>query len=299
MPLPLHGILVCDKPRGPSSHDLVARVRRLLGTRRVGHAGTLDPAAEGVLLIAVGRATKLIESLQAGRKEYAARLVLGQVSTSGDLEGPLLASPEHTAPDAAEIRAALDSFRGEIEQVPPAHSAIKVAGQPLYRSARRGEVVTVPSRRVTIYGLNLLDYHYPELDIVVECSSGTYIRTLASDLGAALGTGAYLHALVRTCVGRFGLAEAWTLDELERRLSPASFSGMALHPDDALPERQTLLLDSAQTGAWYDGRPVRRTGTAGTAARCGSFNAGGRWLGVGALDSTADQWLPRLVVGSS
>ena len=295
----LHGILVCDKPRGPSSHDMVARVRRLLGTRRVGHAGTLDPAAEGVLLIAVGRATQLMGSLQAGDKEYAARVVLGRVAASGDLEGPLLASPEHQPPTGSEIAAALAGFRGEIEQVPPAHSAIKVGGQPLYRSARRGVAVNVPPRRVTIHDLRLLDYRYPELDILVECSSGTYIRTLAADLGAALGAGGYLHALLRTRVGRFGIADAWRLDELERRLSPATFSQMALHPDEALAERQTLLLDSTQSRAWYDGRPVRRTGMGRTASRCGSLGADGRWLGVGALDSTADQWLPRLVVGSS
>ena len=181
----------------------------------------------------------------------------------------------------------------------PWRRAFKVGGQPLYRSARRGVAVNVPPRRVTIYDLRLLDYRYPELDILVECSSGTYIRTLAADLGAALGAGGYLHALLRTRVGRFGIADAWRLDELERRLSPATFSQMALHPDEALAERQTLLLDSTQSRAWYDGRPVRRTGMGRTASRCGSLGADGRWLGVGALDSTADQWLPRLVVGSS
>lgn len=293
----LHGLLVVDKPRGLSSHDVVARVRRLVRTRRAGHAGTLDPAAEGVLVIAVGRATKLLTSLTSSHKEYAAHIVLGAGSHSGDIEGPvLLDGPSIEAPSRHEIERALARFLGEIEQIPPAHSAIKVGGEPLYRSARRGKSTEVPSRRVQISSLEIISYQFPDLFIMIECGAGTYVRALARDIGDVLGTQAYLHYLLRTRTGSFSLDQAWPLDLLERELRPESFNLFALNPSLVLPVGAALALDSLGVKAWYDGRsvPARRPG--GVASTAHAFDADGAWLGTGQYEPDHAAYQPRLVV---
>jgi len=292
----LHGILVIDKPRGLTSHDVVARVRRLLKTKKVGHAGTLDPAAEGVLILAVGRATKLLSDLSAHSKRYAAHVVLGVGSVSGDVEGPAMLEDLSTGPSThSEISAVLKCFTGDIEQVPPAHSAIKVGGQPLYRRARRGEDVDVPTRSVHISGLTVVAYDYPNLFLDVECSAGTYIRSLARDLGSALGSSAYLHYLLRTRSGSFGLEDAWPLGDLEHGLSPESFALYARHPSTMRCDQIALALSPDATNAWYDGRPVAGSGrTAPTLAH--AFLDDGSWLGTGIRMGKRDDWQPKLVV---
>ncbi len=214
------GLVVVDKPGGMTSHDVVARVRRLAGTRRVGHGGTLDPMATGVLVVGVERATRLLTYVVGHRKCYTATIRLGQSTLTDDAQGELTGGADASAISEAAVRAGLEVLTGEIDQVPSAVSAIKVDGRRSYARVRAGEEVTLAPRRVTVYRLELGALRRPapgllDLDVEVECSSGTYVRALARDLGAALGgVGGHLTALRRTAVGGFSLAEARTLEEL-------------------------------------------------------------------------------------
>jgi tRNA pseudouridine55 synthase len=215
------GLVVVDKAGGMTSHDVVARVRRLARTRRVGHGGTLDPMATGVLIIGVGRATRLLTYVIGSGKGYTATIRLGQSTITDDAEGEVVDSiPAGHVTDGA-IRAGLDLLTGEVEQVPSAVSAIKVDGKRAYKRVREGEQVTLAARPVTISRLEVLAIRRPapevvDVDVEVACSSGTYIRAIARDLGAGLGMGGHLTALRRTAVGAFTLAEASTLEELEK-----------------------------------------------------------------------------------
>jgi len=219
------GLLIIDKAPGMTSHDVVAAVRRTLGTRRVGHAGTLDPMATGVLVLGIERATRLLGHLALGDKAYLATIRLGASTTTDDAEGEVTGGAAAGAVDEAAIRAGIASLTGEIEQVPSAVSAVKIGGERAYRLARRGEQVTLAARPVTVSRFDLLALRraapYCDLDVEVECSSGTYVRALARDLGAALGAGGHLLALRRTRVGPFGLATAVTLAELAERPRPS------------------------------------------------------------------------------
>lgn len=293
----LHGFLVVDKPRGMTSHDVVARVRRLIRTKRVGHAGTLDPAAEGVLVVAAGAATRLIDRVQAAGKQYVAHVVLGVETDSADAEGSLVSARPDIRPSREQVEQVLAQFTGTIMQVPPAHSAIKVEGQPLYRRARRGEEIEVPPRAVTVHAIRLLDYAYPDLLLAIDCGKGVYIRSIARDAGWALGSGAYLHALLRTRIGQFSLAAAWTVDELTSHLRPETWPLMALHPDAALARVPALILSPEDARAWYHGRSV----PAGPRLPAGSIDArvyhqDGTWLGLAAAEAEQRRWRPRQVV---
>ncbi len=216
------GLIVVDKPGGMTSHDVVARVRRLARTRRVGHGGTLDPMATGVLVIGVGRATRLLTYVIGAGKSYLATIRLGQATVTDDAEGDVIAStPAGQVTDDA-IRAALSALTGDVEQVPSAVSAIKIDGQRAYKRVRAGESVDLPARPVTISRLDVRAIRRDGVDVVdvdidVTCSSGTYVRAIARDAGLALGVGGHLTALRRTAVGGFTLTEAATLDDLERR----------------------------------------------------------------------------------
>ncbi|GAP63283.1 tRNA pseudouridine55 synthase [Ardenticatena maritima] len=211
----MDGILIVDKPAGMTSHDVVARVRKLARQRKIGHAGTLDPLATGVLVLGLGKATRLLEYLTGHDKRYLAAVMLGQTTTTYDAEGEVVRTYEGEWPSREAVEAALERFRGEIEQRPPLFSAIKQGGERLYEKARRGENVDVPPRRVIIHELHLLRYAPPLLELDVRCSKGTYIRSLAHDLGEALGTGAFLAALRRTASGPFTIEQAHTLPEIE------------------------------------------------------------------------------------
>jgi tRNA pseudouridine55 synthase len=207
---------VVDKPSGWTSHDVVDAARRWLGTRRIGHLGTLDPAATGVLPLAVRDATKLVPFLEAGSKAYAGTIRLGAETDTLDAEGEVLRRHEGPLPDEAAVRAALATFRGEIEQVPPMYSAVKQGGVPLHKLARAGKQVERKAKTVRIDRLELLKYTRPDLDIRVECSAGTYVRVLAEDLGRRLGCGAHLAGLRRTRSGPFREADAATEPFLRR-----------------------------------------------------------------------------------
>jgi tRNA pseudouridine55 synthase len=215
------GLVIVDKPGGMTSHDVVGRCRRIFGTRRVGHAGTLDPMATGVLVIGIERATKILGLLTGASKSYAATIRLGQTTSTEDAEGELLqeVSAEQLTEDAIGI--AISGLRGDIMQVPSTVSAVKVGGQRAYKLAREGQVVELAARPVRIDRFEMLAVHRHgqliDLDVEVDCSSGTYIRALARDLGDALAVGGHLTALRRTRVGRFGLDQAHSLDDLAER----------------------------------------------------------------------------------
>ena len=245
------GLVIVDKPGGMTSHDVVARVRRLAGTRRVGHAGTLDPMATGVLVVGVEKATRLLGHLALTEKEYAATIRLGQATVTDDAEGEVLAPDGGRQTPVSEIspdqlRAALESFTGEISQVPPRISAIKVGGERAYRLARSGATPELAARTVMVRRLELLDCRAGgpgllDADVTVTCSSGTYIRAIARDLGASLGTGGHLTALRRTRVGPYLIEDARTLDELAAtfaftsldQAAAAAFAAVSLSADQA------------------------------------------------------------------
>jgi tRNA pseudouridine55 synthase len=215
------GLVVVDKPGGMTSHDVVARIRRLAKTRRVGHGGTLDPMATGVLVVAVGRATRLLTYLTGSDKSYLATIRLGQSTVTDDAEGEVVAVADVSDVTDQAIRAGLQVLSGEIDQVPSAVSAVKIDGRRAYRRVRAGEQVVLAARRVTVSKLDILEVRrtpgFVDVDVDVTCSSGTYVRAIARDLGVALGVGGHLTALRRTAVGGYTLAEAVTLDELESR----------------------------------------------------------------------------------
>ena len=212
------GLVIVDKPGGVTSHDVVGRCRRIFGTRKVGHAGTLDPMATGVLVIGIERATKILGLLTVTDKSYAATIRLGQTTSTEDAEGELLQTVSAAGVTEGAIEQAVTALRGDLDQIPSSVSAIKVDGQRAYKLAREGQTVELAPRRVRINRFDVLAVRHHDglvdVDVEVDCSSGTYIRALARDVGSALRVGGHLTALRRTAVGRFGLDEARTLDEL-------------------------------------------------------------------------------------
>jgi len=272
---PSDGLLVVDKPSGWTSHDVVGRVRRLAGTRKVGHAGTLDPMATGVLVLGVGRATRLLTYLVGADKEYTATIRLGQATVTDDAEGDV--TEALGAPDVspAALEAALDGLRGPIQQVPSAVSAIKVDGKRSYARVRGGEQVELAARPVVIHRFDVLAHRattaadgtaVTDLDVVVGCSSGTYVRALARDLGAALGTGGHLTALRRTHVGPFDLAAAADLAELgvaHEQGRPVPLLSLTESCRQAFPVRD---LTAEETTAVRYGKRLTATGEAGPIA---------------------------------
>ncbi len=209
------GFLNIDKPRGMTSRDVVNRVQRLGRRLKAGHAGTLDPLATGVLVVCLGPATRLAPYVQAMRKEYHATFLLGRESPTEDVEGPVTLQAQAPVPSLEQLRAAAAALTGEIQQRPPAFSALKVQGRRAYDLARAGKTVDLPPRPVTIYRLEIQRYEYPELELRIECSAGTYVRSLGRDLAASLGTVAVMSRLTRTAVGSFRVEDAIVLDRLD------------------------------------------------------------------------------------
>jgi tRNA pseudouridine55 synthase len=274
------GILNINKPAGWTSHDVVARVRRLAGETRVGHAGTLDPLAEGVLPILLGRATRLADFIQAGRKTYRAEIRLGIATSTDDAEGTVV---EERPVPAFDNNSVLDQFRGEIQQTPPAYSAIKVAGQRAYAVARRGGEVALQPRPVTIYDLRVLSIE--PLTLEVTCSKGTYIRSLARDLALTLGTVGHLKHLVRTCVGPFTLDDAVTLESLDVTQS-------LLPPDRALPDAPSFKPDPDALARLLNGQPIPVAGLRGDPVRV--YDPEGRLVCIARADG--ESLHPRLML---
>jgi tRNA pseudouridine55 synthase len=274
-PLSPEGLLVVDKPAGITSHDVVQQIRRLSRIRRVGHAGTLDPLATGVLLVCLGRATRLIEYLVGQPKTYVGVVRLGQKTDTYDAEGEVTQTRPVTV-GKEDIAAALNAFRGRIEQVPPLYSALKKEGQPLYKLARQGQIIDVPARPVTIYELEILAWDTPDVTLRVVCSAGTYIRSLAHDLGEQLGCGGHLVALRRTAVGMMTVDAAAPLASL----TPDNWSTYLHSPETAVAHLPRLDLTNTQVDSLGKGQHPLREPDQPVALLMRGYDERGRFWGI-------------------
>ncbi len=284
----LHGILVIDKPAGWTSHDVVGWVRRWARERKVGHAGTLDPAATGVLPVAINDGTRVLEFLSDASKAYRAEITFGVETDSADGDGTVVAISDATFTET-DLKRALEAFRGLITQRPPAHSAIRIDGKRAYELARAGTDVDIPERAVTIFALDVVEWDGVSLTVDVDCSKGTYIRSIARDLGVALGCGAYLSNLVRTRSGPFNLCDTWTIDELEAIDPREQWPSIAEHPDSALFDWPAIVLGEIASEDWRHGRPVPVRESAGQ-SRARVYDNSGHWRGLAEHDRAADVW---------
>jgi tRNA pseudouridine55 synthase len=263
---PGEGLLLVDKPAGITSHDAVDRVRRLLRTRKVGHAGTLDPAATGLLLIGVGRATRLLRFLGELPKLYEGTAVLGVETSTLDATGEVVREqPVHVTEDG--LRAAMQSLVGEIEQRPPAYSAVKVGGEKLYEAARSGRHLVAPPRRVVVYAFNLRRFDPPRFDFRARCSGGTYVRSLVADVGESLGCGAHLAALRRTAIGPFSVQDA----------GPPEQPGDLLPIEAAVSHLAAVTLDAEEARVAAHGSVL---GPAGISGPYRAVGPDGRLIGI-------------------
>ena len=288
------GILNINKPRSWTSHDVVAKVRRLIGQRRVGHAGTLDPLATGVLLLCVGQATRVAEYLMAGQKRYRATLRLGISTDTYDAEGEVTREVRPVDVSLRQIEATIPTFTGEIEQVPPMYSALKRGGQPLYKLARRGETVERQPRRVTIEALEIVAWTTPELRLEIVCSPGTYIRSLAHDLGERLGCGAHVTGLTRLASGRFTLSKTVSLETLAQAVAAGDWVRL-LHPlDAALLDFEALTIDATDTQRLRHGQPLPCP-TPPSTALGRAYGPDGALIAIVAHDPEAALWRPKKV----
>ena len=292
----MNGFLIVNKPAGMTSHDVVNVVRRLAGTRRVGHAGTLDPLATGVLVLVLGVATRLVQFIDGSDKTYRATLRLGETTTTYDADGDVLERHPVTV-NQAEIEAALAGFRGDIAQIPPMYSAVKIKGQKLYKLARQGKEIERAARPITIHRLDVLDWALPEVTIEVVCSAGTYIRSLAHDLGQALGCGAHLTALTRTAAGDFRLKDACTLESLAALAQAGRLAEALLPPEIALTALPVIVLTPEQEQAVRFGQTITLD-DAPDAEKAQACDAAGRLVAV-MLPVAPGMWRPKLVFSSA
>ncbi|MEX2055225.1 MAG: tRNA pseudouridine(55) synthase TruB [Candidatus Andersenbacteria bacterium] len=287
------GVLLVDKPAGVTSHDAVAIVRRLLQQRRVGHAGTLDPFATGLLLVGVGYATRLLDYTHQLPKTYEATLQLGAVSTTDDLTGEITPQSEEP-PTNTVIAKVLSRFVGPQQQVPPRYAAIKVQGKKLYEYARAGEEVTRMPRSVAIFAIDILAYTYPHLAIRVSCSSGTYIRALARDIGEALGVGAYLTQLRRTQIGNWLVDDAVKLNALTAETA----SGALMSPSTLVAHLPSITVSDENVAQWKQGRAVGIDPLATAQQSVAVYTAAHDLIGIGSFSTTLRLLEPKIVFPS-
>lgn len=253
----ISGALVVDKPVGMTSHDVVQAIRNGTGLRRAGHTGTLDPRASGVLVILVGPAVRLSEYVSASDKRYQAIIRLGGTTDTFDAEGKFTPSKDPLNVTEEEFEEALKTFVGEIEQVPPAHSAVKVGGRKAYEMARKGEEVELEPRKITVHHLEVLEWTPPEVVIDVHCSSGTYVRSLANDLGQKLGCGAYLVGLRRTKSGKFTLRDATPLRKLQEAFNAGNWYQFLIPAAEALADWPSVELNPDEVEGVRHGHRVK------------------------------------------
>jgi tRNA pseudouridine55 synthase len=301
------GVIIVDKPAGLTSHDVVQRIRRALGRtytaapkrrhgHKVGHTGTLDPSATGVLVVCLGRATRLVPFLQAGRKTYEARMQLGRTTSTLDADGDITAERDATHIDERAVCEALKRFVGPIDQIPPMVSAVKVDGERLHVRARRGEQVERTPRPVVIHDLVLEDFApgpRPEVGFLVSCSAGTYVRTLADDIGRVLGVGGHLTALRRLASGGARIGDAVTLDRLLTAIEQGTLHPLLVTPAAAmaLADYPTVVLDDDAVALLAHGRPLAPTGFDGPVA---AIDQAGRLIAV--LTDRDDRARPHVVL---
>ncbi|MFN8524297.1 MAG: tRNA pseudouridine(55) synthase TruB [Chloroflexota bacterium] len=293
----MDGFINVNKPAGFTSHDVVAVVRRALGIRRIGHAGTLDPAAEGVLPLAVGRATRLVDYLAGADKQYRAVVLFGAQTETDDAEGAVVAQAPVPPLGAIDLERHLDKFRGEILQRPPAYSAIRVEGKRAYKLARRGTIVDVPARRVTIHAARIIEWSSPRLTLDVHCSKGTYIRSIARDLGLAVGCGAHLEHLLRTRVGTFELSNAHRLDDVVEAGRTGRAVDLLRPPDSVLSGLPSIVTTENRADDMRHGRAwpiddLKAPLEAVDSVRV--YDTAGRFLGLVSPVVERAVWQPRL-----
>lgn len=298
----MDGIVSVNKPRGRTSFSVVALIRRLSGERRVGHAGTLDPEATGVLLICLGQATRVVEFLVDSTKTYRAEIELGVSTDTYDADGTVTHRGDISGIGREEVEAALGSFRGRIRQTPPMYSAVKHKGRPLYELARAGITVERRPREVDVHRLELTAWKPPVATVEMVCSKGTYVRSLANDLGEVLGCGATLRSLVRLRCGSFGIEDAVSLSELEDAFHSGCWQPLVHPMDCVLSDWQAVTVSEETAGAIKNGRPVElERGTDGVHEslpdsladdRCRVYTQDGRLLSLMRLNPATQQWHP-------
>ena len=298
----ISGLLNINKPKGITSHDVVNRIRRLAHQRKVGHAGTLDPLATGVLLVCLGQATRLIEYLMGGRKQYRAIIHFGISTDTLDADGNVVAEADATHLTEADLRQVLPTFQGEIDQIPPIFSALKQGGQPLYKLARAGKTVTLQPRRVKIYSMGWVAWQPPELTLDVVCSPGTYIRSLARDLGEAVGTAAHLAELTRLASGDWSLPEAVPLAVLEQAVArdTAAWQQYLHPPDRAVAHLPQVTLDETEVRQVKQGQRIKIDAASplagGEDSLVRAYTATGDFLAILTQDEAGDKlWQPKKV----
>jgi tRNA pseudouridine55 synthase len=294
----MDGILNINKATGMTSHDVVASIRRLIKQKRVGHAGTLDPAASGVLPICIGQGTRVAEYLSESGKAYQAEIVFGVETDTYDSEGVVVRTASVADLTRAQIEQALQRFTGQQMQLPPRYSAIKLQGKPAYKLARAGEDISLEPRPITIYRLEVIDWLLPRLTLAIECSKGTYIRSLAHDAGEQLGCGAHLAALVRTRSGPFSLPESITLEQLAHTFAAGNDQKVArfLYPlDIALQQYPALRPDDATVERVLHGNPFKYDEYI-RADLARVYDTAGRFLAIAAWDEQRGLWQPRKVL---
>ncbi len=289
----MDGILNIHKAVGMTSHDVVAKIRKLIKQKRVGHAGTLDPAASGVLPICVGQGTRVAEYLSESGKAYQAEILFGIVTDTYDAEGMVLRTQDTSTLTLAKIEEILPQFLGLQMQMPPRYSAIKLQGQPAYKRIRAGEEITLTARPVTFYQLQVLDWQAPRLTLAVDCSKGTYIRSLAYDLGERLGCGAHLSALVRTRSGPFVLAESVTLEQIVQAVENNTIAQMLTSADTVLQHYPALHLDASTVERVLHGNAFSYDALPAELARV--YDTHGQFLAIATWNAEYQMWQPKKV----
>lgn len=284
----MFGLLNLSKPSGVTSRDVVNRVQRLVKPHKVGHAGTLDPLASGVLVVCLGPATRLIEHVQRMPKRYLATFLLGRQSDTEDTEGLVFELPNPPVPTEPEVRAALRSFLGRIQQLPPAFSALKVEGKRAYDLARQGETPDLKPRPIEVYSIDLIEYTYPQLTLDIRCGSGTYVRSLGRDIARALGTEAVMSALTRTEIGPFHLSQALSGDDV----TPQSIDRAFIPPLMALGTMPTVAVSEQEEAFLRNGRQIERRDQAN--GEIALLTSSGRLLAI-AVPAAPGFWQPRIV----
>lgn len=281
---PIDGVLLVDKPGGWTSHDVVAKLRRISGERRIGHTGTLDPMATGLLVLCLGRATRLVEHMAVHDKCYRGEVVLGVATDTDDAEGEAVGGGPVPPLEAALLGQLTEEFSGRIWQRPPVYSAVQVGGRRAYAAARSGAPLELAPRAVVVHRLAIEVLGADRLGVRVECGAGTYIRSLARDIGARLGCGAHLAALRRTAVGGFDVAEALTVDEVAEVALANRLGDLVLQPDEGVPELDAAIVALEHAAALAHGVPVRTaSGPLRGAETARLYGTDGSFIGIGTV----------------
>lgn len=282
------GLLLIDKPAGWTSHDVVAKLRRLTGERRIGHAGTLDPGATGVLVLCLGRATRLLDYLRGADKLYESEFVLGVSTETDDADGRVTHIGDPSSLTAEQVRAALAEFVGTIEQIPPAISAVHLAGQRAYLAARAGQQVALAPRRVVVHSITVHTIDLPRVTVVIHCGSGVYIRAIARDLGERLGVGGHVARLRRLAVDGFRIEEAATLEQVAAAVAAGRFGELLLPPLRALAGWPVARLDREEATRIRHGQSIPQRSA--PAPRAAAIDAAGRLIAI--LEAANGRWQP-------